>query len=58
MSQKTISKKEDFITKEGLQGIKQVCRYTGWFEMRFKTYFEAQGADFYDWIQEYNYNYF
>jgi len=28
-----------------------------WFEMRLKTYFEAQGDDFYEWIQEYNYDF-
>jgi len=54
----TFLKKEDFISKEDLQEIKQVCPDTGWFEMRLKTYFETQEDDFYDWIQEYNYDYF
>lgn len=54
----TFVQKEDFISKEELQEMKQVCKDIEWFEMRLKTYFEVQGDDFYEWIQEYNYDYF
>ena len=45
-----------FISEEQLSEIKVVCKDKAWFETRLKTYFEAQGDDFYKWIQEYNYD--
>ncbi len=54
----TFLNKEGFISKEELREIKEVCKDKAWFEMRLKTYFEAQGDDFYKWIQEYNYDFF
>ncbi len=44
-----------FISKGELSEIKEVCKDKAWFEMRLKTYFEAEGDDFYEWIEEYNY---
>jgi hypothetical protein len=52
----TFLRDEGFITDEDSNEIKAVCKDTAWFEMRLKTYFEAQGGDFYEWIQEYNYD--
>ncbi|MDH7513954.1 MAG: hypothetical protein QHH14_13490 [Clostridiales bacterium] len=52
----TFLKDRGFISKEQLSEIKDVCKDKAWFEMRLQTYFEAQGDDFYDWIQEYNYD--
>ena len=49
--------KEGFITKEHLREIKEVCKDKEWFEMRLITYFEANSEEFYDWIQEYNYDF-
>jgi len=49
-------RKGGFISKEHLQEIKAVCKDKAWFEMRLKTYYEAQGDDFYKWIEEYNYD--
>jgi len=42
--------------KEELNEIKKVCKDTAWFEMRLKTYFESDEDEFYEWIQEYNYD--
>jgi hypothetical protein len=28
----------------------------GWFEMRLETYFSADEDEFYEWIEEYNYD--
>jgi len=53
----TFLQKNDFIPKEQLKEIRAVCKDTAWFEMRLKTYFDAQGDDFYEWIQEYNYDF-
>ncbi|MFQ6112914.1 MAG: hypothetical protein ACE5NG_02365 [bacterium] len=53
----TFLKERDFISKEHLVEIKEVCKDKAWFEMRLKTYFEAQGDDFYQWLQEYNYDF-
>jgi len=47
---------EDFISQEHLKEIRGVCKDTSWFEMRLKTYFEADGDDFRKWIEEYNYD--
>ncbi len=47
-----------FIFKGQLKEIKEVCKDKAWFEMRLKTYFEAEGDEFYKWIQEYNYDFF
>jgi len=52
----TFLKDKGFIFKGQLDEIKDVCRDEAWFEMRLRTYFEAQGDDFYKWIQEYNYD--
>ncbi len=51
----TFLKDKGLISKEQLSEIKDVCKDKAWFEMRLRTYFEAQGDDFYNWIQEYNY---
>lgn len=51
----TFLSEKGFISKGQLGEIKDVCKDKAWFEMRLRTYFEAQGDDFYDWIQEYNY---
>ena len=53
----TFLNEKGFISKGKLSEIKEVCRDKAWFEMRFKTYFEADGDDFYEWIQEYNYDF-
>ena len=50
--------KEGFITKEHLMAIKEVCKDKEWFDMRLKTYFEADGEEFHEWIEEYNYDFF
>lgn len=47
----------NFIDKEELQDIKLACKDLDWFEMRLKTYFEADGEDFRDWIDEYGYEF-
>ncbi len=52
----TFLTERDFISKEELSEIKEVCKDTQWFDMRIKTYFDAHGDDFYEWIQEYNYD--
>jgi len=48
--------KKGFMDKEELNEIKKVCKDTAWFEMRLKTYFESDEDEFYEWIQEYNYD--
>ena len=53
----TFLNEKGFIPKGQLSEIKEVCRDKAWFEMRLKTYFEADGDDFYEWIQEYNYDF-
>ncbi|MBP9019485.1 MAG: hypothetical protein KBG04_06690 [Bacteroidales bacterium] len=53
----TFLHKENFISKEHLNEINEVCKDKAWFEMRLKTYFSADGDDFYEWIQEYNYDF-
>jgi len=53
----TFLQKEDFISKGDLREIKEVCRDKAWFEMRLRTYFESEGNDFYEWLEEYNYEY-
>jgi site-specific recombinase XerD len=45
-----------YISAEALKGIKSVCKDKEWFEMRLKTYSEAEGDKFYDWLREYNYD--
>ena len=52
----TYLKERGFISKVHLQEIKEVCKDRAWFEMRLKTYFKAEGDDFYKWIEEYNYD--
>ncbi|MFO7929318.1 MAG: hypothetical protein R6U35_06605, partial [Candidatus Humimicrobiaceae bacterium] len=54
----TFVQKEEFISKEDLSEIKDTCRDIQWFEMRLRTYFEVSREEFYQWIQEYNYDYF
>ena len=51
----TFLNEKGFISKEELSEIKDVCKDKAWFGMRLKTYFEAEGNDFYEWIKEYNY---
>jgi hypothetical protein len=53
----TFLRDEGFITDEDLNEIKAVCKDTAWFEMRIRTYFEADDEDFYEWLQEYNYDF-
>ena len=53
----TFLNEKGFISKGELSEIKEVCRDKAWFEMRLKTYFEADGDDFYECIQEYNYDF-
>lgn len=53
----TFLREGDFIFKEQLSEIKEVCKDKAWFEMRLKTYFNAKRDDFYEWIQEYNYDF-
>ncbi|MHB8279707.1 MAG: hypothetical protein ACYDIA_18925 [Candidatus Humimicrobiaceae bacterium] len=53
----TFLKKEDLITKEDLKEINETCRDNEWFEMRLHTYFEVSDDQFYDWIQDHNYDY-
>jgi len=48
--------KKGFMDKEELNEIKKVCKDTAWFEMRLKTYFESDKDEFYEWLQEYNYD--
>lgn len=53
----TFLHKQGFIDDERLDDIKRVCRDKGWFEMRLETYRGASGEEeFYQWIQEYNYD--
>jgi hypothetical protein len=51
----TFLNQKGFISEEQLGGIKDVCKDKAWFEMRLKTYFEAEGDDFREWIEEYDY---
>ncbi|MCD6161219.1 MAG: hypothetical protein J7K40_02255 [candidate division Zixibacteria bacterium] len=46
----------NFITKEALDEIKAVCKNKEWFEMRLTTYFKSKDDDFYEWLQDYNYD--
>lgn len=52
----TFLEEKGFISNEELSEIKEVCNDKSWFEMRLKTYFEAEDDDFYEWIEEYNYD--
>ncbi len=51
----TFLNEKGFISEEQLGEIKDVCKDKAWFEMRLKTYFEAEDDDFHEWIEEYNY---
>ena len=53
----TFLRDEGFITDEDLNEIKAVCKDTAWFEMRIRTYFDADDEDFDEWLQEYNYDF-
>jgi len=53
----TFLNEKSFISQEKLSKIKEVCKDKAWFEMRLKTYFESRGDDFYEWIEEYNYDF-
>jgi hypothetical protein len=48
--------KNEFITVEQFEKIKQVCKDKEWFENRLKTYKPADGFAFKKWIDEYNYD--
>lgn len=48
--------KNGFITDEHFEEIKLVCKDKDWFERRLKTYHSADGEDFLEWIEEYNYD--
>jgi hypothetical protein len=52
----TFLKDRGFISKEKLAEIKVVCRDKAWFEMRLKSYLEAEDDDFPCWIKEHNYD--
>lgn len=52
----TFLQEKDFISKEELSEIKEVCKDIGWFEMRLATYFAADEDEFHKWIKEYNYD--
>jgi hypothetical protein len=47
----------DFIDKEEVKDIKLACKDLDWFEMRLKTYFEADGENFREWLEEYDYGF-
>jgi len=53
----TFLRETGFISKGELSEIKEVCKDKAWFEMRLKTYFSAKRDDFYEWLQEYNYDF-
>lgn len=46
----------ELIDKEQHQSLIETCRDKKWFEMRLETYMDADGDDFMDWIEEYNYD--
>jgi hypothetical protein len=49
--------KEDILSEADLEEMEGVCKDIPWFEMRLKTYFEADDDDeFREWLQEYNYD--
>ena len=48
--------KNEFISIEQFDDIKQVCKNKDWFEHRLKTYKTTNGEDFKKWIEEYNYD--
>ncbi|MCD4784409.1 MAG: hypothetical protein K8T10_11365 [Candidatus Eremiobacteraeota bacterium] len=52
----TFLHEEGFVSKDTLEEINSVCKDKKWFEMRLKTYHKAGRENFYDWIQEYNYD--
>jgi hypothetical protein len=52
----TFIRNEGFITDLDLEEIKEVCKDVGWFEMRLQSYSAAEGDEFYEWIEEYNYD--
>lgn len=47
--------KQNFITLEQFEEIKSVCNDYEWFKNRLATYKTARGEDFFNWIEEYNY---
>ena len=48
--------KNEFITIEQFEKIKQVCKDKNWFENRLKTYKTTNTEGFRKWIEEYNYD--
>lgn len=48
--------KENLVSEADVEEITAVCKDLPWFEMRLRTYFEAEDDEFYAWIQEYNYD--
>ena len=48
--------KNEFITNEQFEKIKQVCKDKNWFENRLKTYKTTDTEGFRKWIEEYNYD--
>jgi len=48
--------KEDVASEADLEEMEGVCKDVPWFEMRLRTYFEADGDEFHEWLQEYNYD--
>lgn len=52
----TFLREGDFISESDLKEIKEACKDIPWFEMRLRTYFEADDDEFYEWMQEYNYD--
>ena len=49
--------KEDIVSEADLEEMEGVCKDIPWFEMRLRTYFEADDdEEFREWLQEYNYD--
>ena len=49
--------KKGFFSENSLMMIKEVCKDREWFAARLKGYFDSEGADFEDWIMDYNYEF-
>ena len=48
--------KEGLASEASLEEMEEVCKDVPWFEMRLRTYFAADGDEFHEWLQEYNYD--
>jgi hypothetical protein len=47
---------EDLVSEADLTEIRDVCKDVSWFEMRLRTYYIAEGPEFNEWIEDYNYD--